>query len=268
MDSVKEGIKTEIEALVKAGYGILLAEGQKRQDGAGKRRTKSIKQEQKNDAEINVPSAYQSWYSRALLVVKQLLPDRYQEFQELYRLAKRNEKQIGAATYTISDYLNGLRVTRGFLNEEVFDHFAAFANSFSRQLAILDSASARLTSILADIRGVLEAQLFDDELEAAQELLKKGHLRAAGALAGVVLERHLGRICENHALQIRKKDPTVADFNEELKKAQVIDVPVWRGIQRSGDIRNLCTHAKQRDPTKEEVEELIQGVQKIVKALF
>ncbi|MCK6463160.1 MAG: hypothetical protein L6Q29_05095, partial [Candidatus Pacebacteria bacterium] len=62
------------------------------------------------------------------------------------------------------------------------------------------------------------------ELEAAKELSKHKFTRAAGALAGVVLERHLGQVCENHGLKITKKNPGIADLNNALKESDVIDI--------------------------------------------
>jgi len=44
------------------------------------------------------------------------MPDRQQEFIELYKLDKR--KEIDFLTYTISDYLIGIRVTRGYNKQE------------------------------------------------------------------------------------------------------------------------------------------------------
>jgi len=93
-------------------------------------------------------------------------------------------------------------------------------------------------------------------------------LRAAGALAGVTLESHLSRISINHNVKVSKKNPTISDLNDELKNNGIYDVPDWRFIQRLGDIRNLCVHSKDRDPTKDEVDELIKGVQKVTKTLF
>jgi len=41
-----------------------------------------------------------------------------------------------------------------------------------------------------------------------------------------------------------------------------------RLIQRYNDIRTLCCHSKEREPTNDEVSELINGVDKSIKAIF
>lgn len=192
-------------------------------------------------------------------MVKQLMPDRLKEFGELYKLEKR--KRIDSATYTISDYLLGLSIIS-------VDPEAVFISKFVEHLAILRSAYTRLDSILSDIAGVLRADLFDNEIDAARSLLKAKHLRAAGTVAGVVLESHLSTVCDNHETRSRKKNPTIADYNDSLRNEGILDIPTWRWIQRLGDIRNLCCHAKDRDPTTEDVEDLINGVEKATKILF
>ena len=110
--------------------------------------------------------------------------------------------------------------------------------------------------------------MFDSELDAARELAKKGFLRAAGALAGVILERHLSQVADNHKVSSSKAHPTISDFNDMLKKANIYEVPEWRQIQRLGDLRNLCDHDKKREPSKEEIDELVAGVDKVTKTLF
>ena len=52
------------------------------------------------------------------------------------------------------------------------------------------------------------------------------------------------------------------------KKNKVYDTPTWRLIQRYNDIRILCCHAKQREPTPDEVRELVDGVEKAIKTIF
>ncbi len=206
---------------------------------------------------------YERWYSVSMQVIKQILPDRLDDFVKQYKNEKR--KQTDYLTYTISDYMIGLKVTRSF--ETVVDHKAA-APKFERQLSILKSAEERFENSLFDIRQVLQADIFDDELESARELLKRGFIRGAGAIAGVVLEKHLSQICQNHKIKIRKKDPSINDYNQALKDNDAIDVPTWRFIQHLGDIRNLCDHKKDRDPKSEEVSDLIEGIAKINKTVF
>ena len=149
-----------------------------------------------------------------------------------------------------------------------FDGFSAVAMRFVNQLAILESVQARFESSLFDIRQLVQADLFDSELDAARELARRGFLRASGAVAGVVLEKHLGQVAANHGITTRKKNPTIGDFNDLLKDGGVLDIPSWRQVQRLGDVRNLCDHNKEREPTKDEVEELIDGVEKYTKTLF
>jgi hypothetical protein len=209
---------------------------------------------------------YQRWHSLALRVVQQTLPDRLAEFRELHRAAKP-PKELDVSTYTISDYLMGMQVTNGFSKQPLFDIAAVAMTKFQVQVEIVASAEARLDSLLADVEGVLEAGLLDDELDIASDLAKNKHLRAAGVVAGVVLERHLKRVLAAHEITFRKK-PQIASLNDALKVAGIYDVPQWRRIQRLGDIRNLCGHDGEREPARDEVDELIAGVAKIVTTVF
>ena len=212
-------IKQELELLVKQGEKIVAIEGAEElvRKGFKEKELAELAKEKANTA-----ASYQKWYSQSLPVIRQLLPERYSEFQEYYRLDKR--KEIDAATYTISDYLMGM-TQKLYTDEQVFSSFTVFMRKFQNQIEILKSAFVRIDSILANIRGVLQAELFDDELSVANELFKKKHLRAAGAVAGVVIERHLGQMASVHAIAIRKRDPGISDFNDALKNAGILDVP-------------------------------------------
>jgi len=258
MQSNLSKYKKELTRLVGKGeilYGSLLKElglgGEKMQEQLDGMKLPSFQAE------------YETWYSEALQVVKQILPDRLDDFVKLYKNDKR--KTIDHLTYTLSDYMIGLRATQ---HHKVIADGKTAVPKFMQQKNILKSAEQRFESSLFDIRQLVQADILDDELDAARELLKQGFLRAAGAVAGVVLEKHLSEVCGNHSLKSRKKNPSIADFNDLLKREDIIDVPTWRFIQRLGDLRNLCDHNKDREPTKDEVAELVAGVEKVAKTLF
>jgi hypothetical protein len=263
-------LKKELRDLYNLGVELLLHEVQPGKPAPAKKKSSAAKEKRedpagaKEERPIILQMDYQKWYSRCLPVVRQLLPDRYAEFCEQYKQDKR--KEITFSTYTVSDYMISLQITRG--GEPTFNTKNAFAAKFQLQLTILNSAYTRLDSALNDIAGVLQAELFDSELEAAEDLFKKKHLRAAGALAGVTIEAHLGRVAANHQLTLPKKAPTIADLNELLKSKELIDIPVWRHIQRLADIRNIAVHAKDREPTSDEIQDLLSGAKKVVTSVF
>jgi hypothetical protein len=167
--------------------------------------------------------------------------------------------------YTISDYLRGLSATRGIGNV-IVDPSAAIS-PLRQQLKIVEAMKRRFESSLFDIRALVQADLFDNELDAAEEINRKGYERGAGAIAGVVLEGHLVTVCENHKITV-PKNSTISRLNDLLKSADAIDQPTWRFIQHLGDLRNLCDHKRGVDPTREQMQELIAGTRKIMKTIL
>ncbi len=208
---------------------------------------------------------YQSWYSESLVLVKQLLPDRLADFIRLFEKPK-TRKVIEYGNYVIEDYLQGLSVTSGFGEKKVGPDGAI--SQFEQQLNILKSIERRFESSLFDIKQLVQADLFDSELDSAKELNKNKFSRGAGAIAGVVLEKHLLQVIINHGAKITKKNPSISDLNDKIKSLEIYDTPTWRKVQHLGDIRNLCDHNKEREPKKEEVDELIIGVDSIIKTIY
>src|SRR5262249_7270910 len=147
---------------------------------------------------------YQRWYTESCALIRQIIPERLAEFELLYKgdNRRKNVEDVDELTYTIQDLLLGLRAN-------MFAYFGVVVKRFETQLQILKSAESRFESTLFDIKQMVQADLFDSELDTAQELLKKGFLRAAGVVSGVVLEAHLSQVCTNHGISTRKKNPTI-----------------------------------------------------------
>ncbi|WP_005031385.1 hypothetical protein [Holophaga foetida] len=209
---------------------------------------------------------YQNWYSQSIRLVDLLGKDRLDEFISYYRIDPKRKNYAGS-TYVIQDYVNGMGASKDIYNNAKWDVHNIVAVRLMNQVHILKSLKSRLTGVLRDVRGQLLSQLEDDELRVAGKLASI-NLRAAGAVAGVVLEAHLQRVAVAHQINISKKNPTIADLNDPLKASGVYETATWRKIQLLSDIRNLCDHKKDRDPTKPEIEELLTGVNSIIKSVF
>ena len=215
---------------------------------------------------IEFGTSYQRWYSRAYKLVEALAPERLPEFVSYY-LIDPKRKITDAGNYVLQDYIKGIGARTNSYDKPLWDTNNLAMVRILNQLQIISSLLSRIDSVLQDVTGHLFAEIQDAELLAAKQLTKISK-RAAGALAGVVLERHLQRAAENHAISIGKKSPTISDLNDPLKNKGVYDTPVWRKIQLLADIRNLCSHQKATEPTDEQVEELIAGVNSIIKTVF
>jgi len=266
MPSNLDRFKTDLEKLIEFGHKLKISmylithpkEITKQiKEGHGDKSQEFI------DSLPHFNSEYERWYSESIAVLRQLLPDRVEDFIQHYEPA-RNRKDITYTTYRIRDFLHSVTVTFG---QDTLVSPKAATTHFEQQYAILSAARARFESSLFNIRQMLQADLMDEEIEAAEHLAKYKFIRAAGAVAGVVLERHLAQVCANHELKPTKKNPTISDFNELLKSNDTIDVPQWRFIQHLADIRNLCDHSKVPEPSAEQVNDLILGVKKVMKTV-
>ena len=267
MTSNLEKYKTDLENLINKGHQLL----------------HSIQKEYKPDhykekwteGDIkklpNFRSEYQIWYSETLMVIKQLLPDRESDFVELYKKPKIR-KEVNKENFRIADYLTGGEIyeTTNIILEvsSILNCSGITTYLFHQQLKILESAQQRFESSLFDIKQLLQADLFDSELDVARTLNANGFIRGAGAVAGVVLENHLKQVCKNHKIKI-KANSTIGNLNNLLKKENIIDIPKHRNIQLLADWRNNCTHDKEdTKPSKDIVTKLIKGVDEVIKTLF
>lgn len=253
----------DIDALIERGTRLFEGLIYELRDDLGEYYNRIPQKRKTEMAKCSFKSEYNSWYNESIALIKQLMPERLADFKSYYKLEKR--KEITRATYTISDYLIGIQISR--IGNVIASRSDAI-NKYEQQFYIVKSLKDRFDSSLYDIKQLLQADVFDSEIDAAKELCKKGFYRAAGAICGVVLEKHLGEVCCQHQIKVTKKHPAINDFNELLKSSNVIEVPVWRNIQRLADIRNMCDHHKSVEPSQDNIEELIAGTDKMLKTVF
>jgi hypothetical protein len=208
-------------------------------------------------------SGYEEWYSESPALLRQLLPDRVRDFIGFYERPK-GRKDLTNENDVIQDYMKGLTVS--YYGETKVETSAAVPQ-FRQQLAILKAAKRRFESSLFEIKQLAQADVFDSEIDAAREPLKNGFLRPAGVLAGVVLEKHLKQVCVDHSIKLTKQKAGINDLNELLKANSVIDVAQWRYISMLGDLRNLSAHDKKKEPSVDQITDLIDGTVKVLKTI-
>ena len=188
---------------------------------------------------------YQDWYSSCCaLLERNYNKERTSEFKSEY---ENNIKTIISENYIT-------------LNTEY-----TFIDSFKHQASILNALPLYIEHRLSDIELTVASILMDDELLEAEYLLKKGFIRAAGALAGVVLERHLKMMCDKNEPKLKyPKNAAISKLNEILKSNNLLDISDWHKIQYLGAIRNKCDHDKKVEPKKEDVADLISKIKEMI----
>ncbi|BAY49771.1 hypothetical protein SAMD00079811_74000 [Scytonema sp. HK-05] len=109
---------------------------------------------------------------------------------------------------------------------------------------------------LSSMRTLVQAEVFDSELEQANELLSSGYSTAAAVIAGVVLETALRELCDKERISHGKLDK----MNADLTKAGVYNKLVQKQITALADIRNSAAHGKPNEFTEQDVSNMIRDV--------
>lgn len=199
---------------------------------------------EKSPLPLACSGGYQEWYSAARAVIAKNQPSRLDEFDQRY------------------SEIRGLLQKRHVEKHEQFE----LMDLINLQFEMLAAIPAHLRFSMYDIELTAYSVLMDDELEASRYLCSKGFLRPAGALTGVILERHLKNLLRKHTPPIKYSKKAGLGQLNDLCKNSVYDLVSWRKVQHLADLRHLCSHDKTREPTRDEIEELINGVSAILRS--
>jgi hypothetical protein len=113
---------------------------------------------------------------------------------------------------------------------------------------------------LKTVRNLIQADVFDAELEQAEELLASGYKTPAALIAGIVLETSLRQVCKDHGLPTGKLDK----MNADLAKAGVYNKLVQKQITALADIRNNAAHGHSDQFDERDVTNMIRNVRDLV----
>ena len=109
---------------------------------------------------------------------------------------------------------------------------------------------------LSSIRMLIQAEVFDSELEQANELLSSGYSAAAAVIAGVVLETALRELCDKEGIS----HGNLNKMNTDLAKAGIYNKLMQKRLTALADVRNSAAHGKSGEFTGQDVTDMIRDV--------
>ncbi len=153
------------------------------------------------------------------------------------------------------------------------EHYKEFSENdatgaYSTYLATLERLRAIFLAAKEDYEGgylrttrsLVQADLFDSELEQATSLIDAGYRLPAAVVAGVVLETSLRELCTREGLPHGKLDK----MNSDLAKAGKYNVLQQKRITALADIRNAAAHGNPENFTDQDVIDMIRDVKRFL----
>lgn len=135
------------------------------------------------------------------------------------------------------------------------------ADTANRLYAAFTAAQRDFQDGLApSVSALAHAEVFNAELDQAQELLNHNYVTAAAVIAGIVLESKLRLLCVNRSLPTGKLDK----MNSELVKAEVYDTNTQKRITAIAGVRNSAAHGKSDEINKPDVQGVIDDVRRFL----
>lgn len=148
-----------------------------------------------------------------------------------------------------------------FTEAEKINSYENQWNAFKRMRSVFIAAMDDYKNgYLTSIKNLIQADVFDSELEQAQELLSNGYKLAAAVIAGVVLETTLRDLCYQNDLDIGKLDK----MNADLTKLGIYNKLQQKRITALADIRNSAAHGKPEEFSDDDVIMMIRDIEQFL----
>jgi hypothetical protein len=116
---------------------------------------------------------------------------------------------------------------------------------------------------IVSLKSIVQAELFDDEIEQAKELFDKDYYIAAAVIAGVVLETRMRELCKENNITIGKLDK-LNKMNDELAKNDIYNSLIHKQIVALAGIRNSAAHGKTDEFSRDQVDNMIKVIENLL----
>jgi hypothetical protein len=233
-------VREELEALLSSGRGL----------------AERVRGEQLDPRDVN--DDYQAWYTQARRLVARVLPDRSREFEEYYRTGS----SLDGEPPTIAAILASAAPRRAA--GEKREGLAQLFDSGAEQRTFLHLLDMQLAILASGLPTVLPPEgPRDRELDLAHLLLKGGHRRAAGAMAGLALEQHLLAVARRRGVEL-----TPAETGSAVRVSRALRAAGVYGAARNRQIRSLVELSgaclRKQKPSPQRLAWLLAGVDDVL----
>jgi len=148
-----------------------------------------------------------------------------------------------------------------FIEAEKINSYESSSDAFKRMKSVfIASMDDYKGGYLTSIKNLIQADVFDCELEQAEELLSNGYKLASAVIAGVVLETALRDLCGREGIATGKLDK----MNADLTKAGVYNKLQQKRITALADIRNSAAHGKPEEFSESDVTTMIRDIEQFL----
>ena len=113
---------------------------------------------------------------------------------------------------------------------------------------------------LSSVRVLVQAEIFESELDQAEELLKSGYKTASAVIAGIVLETGLRELCDTNTID----HGNLNKMNADLAKAGIYGKLEQKRITTLANIRNSAAHGNPDEFTADDVNDMIRDVERFL----
>jgi hypothetical protein len=113
---------------------------------------------------------------------------------------------------------------------------------------------------LSTFRSLVQAEVFDSELEQSASLLSGGYRVAAAVIAGTVLETALRELCTRNNLVHGKLDK----MNADLARATVYNANMAKRVTAIAATRNSAAHGRPEEFSDGDVRAMIDDIERFL----
>ena len=121
------------------------------------------------------------------------------------------------------------------------------------------------SGLLITFKLLIQADVFESELEQAQHFLDNDYKVAAAVTAGVVLETAIKELAKNNGISIylegSNKPKKLDGLNSELKSAEVYNALRHKQIIELAHIRNKAAHGEVDEFSENDVKNMIRDIE-------